>query len=126
MSPDQTTTPDETTSAQSSTEQTTGDTAFDVAHLARYMGVPMPPGELKEPVALNAIRRWVQAMHYPTPLHYDERWAAESRWGEIIAPLSFTVACDTSRGASPAQVGRIPGSHLIFGGDEWWFFGPRV
>src|SRR5690606_21373449 len=36
------------------------------------------------------------------------------------------VACDTSHGASPAQVGRIPGSHLIFGGDEWWFFGPRI
>ena len=48
-------------------------------------------------------------MHYPNPLHYDERWAAESRWGEIVAPQSFTVACDTSHGASPAQVGKIPG-----------------
>jgi hypothetical protein len=36
------------------------------------------------------------------------------------------VACDTSHGCSPAQVGRIPNSHLIFGGDEWWFFGPRI
>jgi acyl dehydratase len=101
-------------------------TTFDVSDLDRYMGVPMQPGELKDPVARNDIRRWVQAMHYPNPLHYDERWAAESRWGEIIAPQSFTVACDTSHGASPAQVGKIPGSHLIFGGDEWWFFGPRV
>ena len=90
------------------------------------MGVPMEPGELKEPVALNDIRRWVQAMHYPNPLHYDERWAAESRFGEIVAPQSFTVACDTSHGCSPAQVGMIPNSHLIFGGDDWWFFGPRV
>ncbi len=99
---------------------------LDVSDLDRHMGVPMRPGELKEPVALNDIRRWVQAMHYPNPLHYDERWAEESRWGQIVAPQSFTVACDTSHGASPAQVGRIPGSHLIFGGDEWWFFGPRV
>jgi acyl dehydratase len=114
MSSDQTTTPRQT------------DVTLDVSDLDRYMGVPMRPGELKEPVALNDIRRWVQAMHYPNPLHYDERWAAESRWGEIVAPLSFTVACDTSHGASPAQVGRIPGSHLIFGGDDWWFFGPRV
>ena len=114
MSSDQTTTPGQT------------DVTLDVSDLDRYMGVPMRPGELKEPVALNDIRRWVQAMHYPNPLHYDERWAAESRWGEIVAPLSFTVACDTSHGASPAQVGRIPGSHLIFGGDDWWFFGPRV
>ena len=114
MSSDQTTTPGQT------------DVTLDVSDLDRYMGVPMRPGELKEPVALNDIRRWVQAMHYPNPLHYDERWAAEGRWGEIVAPLSFTVACDTSHGASPAQVGKIPGSHLIFGGDDWWFFGPRV
>jgi acyl dehydratase len=120
MSPDQTTTAHQV-SADATTEAT-----LDVSDLDRYMGVPMRPGELKEPVALNDIRRWAQAMHYPNPLHYDERWAAESRWGEIVAPQSFTVACDTSHGASPAQVGRIPGSHLIFGGDDWWFFGPRV
>lgn len=109
-----------------SPDPTPTDVTLDVSDLDRYMGVPMQPGELKEPVERNDIRRWVQAMHYPNPLHYDERWAAESRWGEIVAPLSFTVACDTSHGASPAQVGRIPGSHLIFGGDEWWFFGPRI
>ena len=53
MSPDQTTT-DATTEA-----------ALDVSDLDRYMGVPMRPGELTEPVARNDIRRWVQAMHYP-------------------------------------------------------------
>src|SRR4051812_7735699 len=100
--------------------------AFDVSDLDQYMGVPMEPGELKEPVALNDIRRWVQGMHYPNPLHYDERWAEESRFGQIIAPQSFTVATDTSHGCSPAQVGKIPNSHLIFGGDDWWFFGPRI
>jgi len=26
----------------------------------------------------------------------------------------------------PASVGCIPDSHLLFGGDEWWFYGPRV
>ncbi len=101
-------------------------TGLDTSDLDRYMGVPIEPGELKEPVAVNDIRRWVQAMHYPNPLHYDERWAAESHFGRIVAPQSFTVACDTSHGCSPAQVGRIPNSHLIFGGDEWWFFGPVI
>ncbi|HET6874970.1 MAG TPA: MaoC family dehydratase N-terminal domain-containing protein [Acidimicrobiales bacterium] len=99
---------------------------LDCSDLDRHMGVPMMPGELKEPVALNDIRRWAQAMHYPNPLHYDEAWAAESRHGRIVAPQSFTVASDTSHGAAPAQVGKIPNSHLIFGGDEWWFFGPYV
>jgi acyl dehydratase len=99
---------------------------LDASDLDQYMGVPMEPGELKEPVALNDIRRWVQGMHYPNPLHYDEAWAAESRFGTIVAPQSFTVATDTSHGCSPAQVGKIPNSHLIFGGDDWWFFGPRI
>jgi acyl dehydratase len=99
---------------------------LDASDLDQHMGVPMEPGELKEPVATNDIRRWVQGMHYPNPLHYDEQWAAESRFGTIIAPQSFTVAVDTSHGCSPAQVGKIPNSHLIFGGDDWWFFGPRI
>ena len=102
------------------------ETELDVTDLDRYMGVPMEPGLLKEPVATNDIRRWVQAMHYPNPLHYDEHWAAASRFGDLVAPQSFTVACDTSHGCSPAQVGKIPDSHLIFGGDDWWFFGPRI
>jgi acyl dehydratase len=99
---------------------------LDTSDLDRHMGVPMRPGELTEPVARNDIRRWVQAMHYPNPLHYDAAWAAESRFGDLVAPQSFAVACDTSHGCSPAQVGRIPNSHLIFGGDDWWFFGPRI
>jgi acyl dehydratase len=100
--------------------------SLDTSDLDRHMGVPMEPGELKDPVAVNDIRRWVQAMHYPNPLHYDEEWATHSRFGRIVAPQSFTVATDTSHGCSPAQVGKIPNSHLIFGGDEWWFFGPRI
>jgi hypothetical protein len=113
------------TTADRDVSQATDET-LDTSDLDRYMGVPIEPGELKDPVSVGDIRRWVQAMHYPNPLHYDERWAAESRYGSIVAPQSFTVATDTSHGCSPAQVGKIPGSHLIFGGDEWWFFGPRI
>jgi acyl dehydratase len=102
------------------------DVELDVSDLDRHMGVPIRPGELNDDVTVGDIRRWVQAMHYPNPLHYDEQWATESRFGGIVAPQSFAVATDTSHGCAPSQVGRIPSSHLIFGGDEWWFFGPRI
>jgi len=68
----------------------------------------------------------VQGMHYPNLLHYDHDFAAEGRHGRLVAPQSFAVATDDGHGAGPACVGRIPNSHLIFGGDEWWFEGGHV
>jgi acyl dehydratase len=101
-------------------------TILDTSDVDRYVGRPVGGGQLKEPVTTGDIRRWVQAMQYPNPIHYDEEEAARSRFGRIVAPQSFTVCCDVGHGATPAIVGHIPGSHMIFGGDEWWFFGPRI
>ena len=36
------------------------------------------------------------------------------------------VNCDIGHGSMPSVFGKIPGTHMIFGGDEWWFYGPRV
>lgn len=102
------------------------DKTLDCSDLDRHMGKPIDPGRLKEPLANNDIRRWVQAMHYPNRVHYDDEFAAESRFGRIVAPQSFAVATDDGHGTAPACVGYIPDSHLIFGGDEWWFHGPRI
>jgi hypothetical protein len=102
------------------------DKTLDCSDLDRHMGKPIQPARLKEPLANNDIRRWVQAMHYPNRVHYDDDFAAQSRFGRIVAPQSFPVATDDGHGSAPACVGRIPHSHLIFGGDEWWFYGPRI
>jgi N-terminal half of MaoC dehydratase len=102
------------------------DKTLDCSDIDRYLGKPMQRARMKEPIANSDIRRWVQGMHYPNRLHYDEQYAAESRFGEIVAPLSFAVNCDDGHGSHPASVGRIPESHLLFGGDEWWFYGPRI
>ena len=99
---------------------------LDTTDVDRYVGRPVGGGQLKDPVAANDIRRWAQAMQYPNPLHYEEDEAARSRFGRLVAPQSFTVCCDVGHGATPAIVGEIPGSHMIFGGDEWWCFGPRI
>ena len=102
------------------------DRTLDCSDLDRHMGVPIQPGRLREPLANMDIRRWAQGMHYPNRIHYDNDFAAESRFGRLVAPQSFAVATDDGHGSAPACVGFIPDSHLIFGGDEWWFFGPRI
>ncbi|MET0180596.1 MAG: MaoC family dehydratase N-terminal domain-containing protein [Novosphingobium sp.] len=99
---------------------------LDCSDIDQYLGKPIDASPLREPIANNDIRRWVHAMHYPNLLHYDPAFAAASRWGRIVAPQSFAIACDDGHGAAPACVGRIPESHLLFGGDEWWFYGPRI
>jgi hypothetical protein len=99
---------------------------LDCSDIDQYLGKPIQPARLKEPLANNDIRRWAQAMHYPNRLHYEDEFATASRFGKISAPQSFAVATDDGHGSAPACVGRIPNSHLIFGGDEWWFSGPRI
>ncbi|TMM16790.1 MAG: acyl dehydratase [Actinobacteria bacterium] len=99
---------------------------LDTSDVDRHVGRPVGGGQLKEPVTVTDIRRWAQGMQYPNPIHYDDEVAAASAWGRILAPQSFTICCDVGHGAGPAIVGSLPGSHMIFGGDEWWFGGPRI
>ena len=65
-------------------------------------------------------------MQNANPLYYDDDYAADGRFGRLVAPQSFAVAVDVGHGATPAIQGVIPGSHMLFGGDEWWFMGGRI
>lgn len=102
------------------------DKVLDCSDLDNHMGVPIQPARMREPFSNTDIRRWVQAMHFPNRIHYDPDFAADSRFGRMVAPQSFPVAMDDAHGTGPSCIGMIPNSHLIFGGDEWWFHGPRV
>jgi acyl dehydratase len=99
---------------------------LDLSDVKRRVGQEVGGGELIEPCSATDIRRWVMAMDYPNPIHWDHEFAKASKFGAIVAPQSFAVAIDYGHGAQPACVGHIPGSHLIFGGEEWWHYGPRV
>lgn len=99
---------------------------LDLSDLDRWVGKPVIFAEMLDPCSATDIRRWVQAMDYPNPLHWNDEFARASRFGGIVAPQSFTVAMDYGHGCHPTCVGRIPGSHLIFGGEEWWFHGTPI
>src|SRR5579883_311865 len=99
---------------------------LDLSDVDHRVGKPVGGGQLWEPCSATDIRRWVMAMDYPNPIHWDEEFARNSKFGGIVAPQSFAVAMDYGHGVQPACVGHIPGSHLIFGGEEWWFYGYRI
>jgi hypothetical protein len=99
---------------------------LDLRDVDARVGQPVGGGELWASCSPTDIRRWVMAMDYPNPLHWDEEFARNSKFGGLIAPQSFAVCMDFAHGVQPACVGHIPGSHLIFGGEEWWFYGTRI
>ena len=78
---------------------------LDCSDLDRFLGQPLPMHQLREEVAVNDIRRWVQGMHYPNPLHFDPDYAAESRFERIVAPQSFVASTASAHGVAPRQGG---------------------
>ncbi len=99
---------------------------LDLSDVDHRVGKPVGGGQLWDPCSTSDIRRWVMAMDNPNPIHWDHEFARNSRFGGIIAPQSIAVGLDYGHGAAPACVGYIPESHLIFGGEEWWFYGCPV
>jgi len=98
---------------------------LDTSDLDNWVGVPLGIRQPKEPFSVNDIRRFVMANYNPNPLYFDEEYAAQSPFGRIVAPQSF-LGGGSGTGATPSIQGKIPGSHMLFGGDEFWFYGPRI
>ncbi|KJF19831.1 acyl dehydratase [Rhodococcus sp. AD45-ID] len=99
---------------------------LDLSDVDHRVGQPVGGGQLWDPCSTTDVRRWVMAMDNPNPIHWDEEFARASKFGGLIAPQSIAVGLDYGHGAQPACVGHIPNSHLIFGGEEWWFYGTPV
>jgi acyl dehydratase len=99
---------------------------LDLSDVDPRVGELVGGGQLWDPCSSSDIRRWVMAMDYANPIHWDEELARASKFGGLVAPQSIAVALDYGHGCQPACVGKIPGSHLIFGGEEWWHYGYRI
>ena len=46
---------------------------LDLSDVDHRVGQPIGGGQLWDPCSSSDIRRWVMAMDYPNPLHWDER-----------------------------------------------------
>src|SRR5262245_5223342 len=98
---------------------------LDTTDVDRWVGVPVGGAQPKLPFDANDIRRFVQGMDNPHRLYWDDDYAASSPFGGIVAPQSY-FGGGPGTGATPAIQGVIPGSHMLFGGDEQWFYGTRI
>jgi acyl dehydratase len=107
-------------------ERSAREPQLDLSDVDHRVGKLVGGGQLREPCNVTDIRRWVMAMDYPNPLHWDEDFARQTRFGGLVGPQSMCSSLDYGHGCQPACVGRIPGSHLIFGGEEWWFYVSHV
>jgi len=57
------------------------------AQLEKYVGKAMgPPAIAPDPVNVPMIRHWVDALDDRNPVYLDERFAATTRFGGIVAP----------------------------------------
>ncbi|MGR4864723.1 MaoC family dehydratase [Caulobacter sp. LARHSG274] len=99
---------------------------MDLSDVEPRVGVLIGGGQVRDPLASSDLRRWVMAMDYPNPIHWDPTFAASTKFGGLVAPQSIAVAMDYGHGCAPACVGYIKDSHLIFGGEEWWYYGTRI
>ena len=99
---------------------------LDCSDIDQYLGKPVESSPMREPFSNTDIRRWAHAMHFANLLHFDPDYAAESRFGKLVAPQSFPIVMDDGHGTAPSCVGRLAESHLLFGGDEFWHYGPRI
>ena len=61
-------------------------TTMDTTEVDNWLGVPLGGGQFHDDIHINDIRRWAQGMQNPNPLYFDNDFAAESVFGEIIAP----------------------------------------
>jgi acyl dehydratase len=102
-------------------------TALDTSDVDKWIGKQIVFAEFWDECNATDIRRWVQAMDYANPLHWDEEFARSSKFQGIIGPQSFVLAMDFGHsGMHAAVVGCIPDAHMIVGSEEWWYSGYRI
>ncbi len=87
--------------------------------LRQRIGVERPiPYPYNTEATWDAIRHFAHGIGDLNPLWQDAGYAAQTRWGGVIAPPCFLFSCGFGR------TGGLPGVHGMFAGSEWTFYRP--
>lgn len=92
-----------------------------VAELRSRVGSYYKAPRRVEEMTPDAIRRFAEAIGDPNPIWTDPGYAANTRYGGLIAPpcsLFGVFVC------SGMRVGGLPGVHAFHSGSEWEWFRP--
>lgn len=96
---------------------------IDMEEFLPWVGVPHGGLQMKVPFVQQDFQRWATHTDNYNPLHFDDRWAGASRFGQIVAPQSFTGIRATGEAAYEISKTTMGGYHA---GDEYYFYGPRM
>ncbi len=87
--------------------------------LRQRIGVERPiPYPYNTEATRDAIRHFAHGIGDLNPLWQDVDYAAQTRWGGVIAPPCFLFSCGFGR------TDGLPGVHGMFAGSEWTFYRP--
>ena len=100
-----------------------------VAQLQQLVGTEMTV-TAQEAVGRAFIRQFALAIEDDNPLYHDEEYARGTRYGGIVAPLTYVcetwqyLVGDLDETGGPAHRIRLPVGTEIRGGNEYEFFQP--
>lgn len=73
----------------------------------RLLGKPGPRQIAAQPVSDDALRRFVQGVMEPDPVHWDEQAARQSRYGTVVAPPLFPLHASRRPAGGPDPLDRL-------------------
>lgn len=80
---------------------------FVTEEIEALVGVPGPRFGALTPLGPEELRRFVQAVMEPDPVHWDEQAARESRYGGLVAPPLYVLHAFRRAPGTPDPLDRL-------------------
>jgi acyl dehydratase len=81
--------------------------SFVTDEIRALIGVPGPRFEAPGPLGADELRRFVQAVMEPDPVHWDPQAAGASRYGAVVAPPLYVLHAARRAPGTPDPLDRL-------------------